>query len=144
MELRKESNLNFLGRFPLDIDEARKHNDIILIKKGERLPLIHGHNNHILYSFIASNKFVNIGTIKISINGFSEIESHKGDEGLIVLKGILTVRIVPEDFDEKDVNRPNYNINKNEAFYIPGKTKHQYLNLNDEELEFFFAIGPEL
>ena len=146
MEDKKNTSaLDLLGRYPLSGEEARKNKRLIHISSHKMLKLIHGKENHILFSFFVSNDFVHFGKIQVPRGIYSDPEIHKGDEVLFVLKGKLTIQVYAEEEDEdKSVLHESYEILPEEQFLIPEGIKHRYLNFSNEVVEAVFGIAPEL
>ena len=139
-----DTNLDYLGKWPIHGGEARKQNRMIYLPKEKWLNLIHGKQNHILMSFFVSNDFCHFGKLKIPKGTHSDAETHKGDEVLFVLSGVLTIQIYDEAESEATVLHETFEVKEQEQFLIPEGFKHRYLNFSDDLVEAIFGIAPEL
>lgn len=138
-----DSQLNLLGKWPLGGATSSAKSGIIHVPADKMLRLIHGQENYILVSFIASTELVHMGIMTIPVDKFSDPEVHEGDEALAVLDGILMLRIYGEG-DNNSVSQVAPRVQKGEKFLIPAGVKHQYFNLSDELLKILFTVAPEL
>ena len=137
------TNLEHIGKWPIDGEEARRRKRMILIRPDDTLKVIHGRENHILVSFFVSNNYIHFGTMTIPVGKHSDEEAHKGDEVLSVLQGTLIVQVFDEN-DSESVLKNVYKVQKHEKFFIPENSKHRYLNLSGEVVKFLFSIAPDL
>ena len=79
--------------WPKDLKEGRKNRDLVPLPEENNLELIIGKKNHYLFSVIYSSDEMTIGKMVLPVRKYSEMESHKGDEVVNVLKGRLTINI---------------------------------------------------
>jgi len=95
---------------------------------------------------IVSNDYLNVGLMTIPVGGYSEMESHPGDETLCALEGNLTVRTIgPEEKeDRKSASCMSHQIHQGEKMLIPEGTRHQYINFTEHPVKAFFAVAPRL
>jgi len=137
-------NLKSLYKWPVEGKKARQNATLFHLTPQQRLPLIHGRDKHVLFSFIVSNDYMHIAVLTIPPGGHSEVESHKGDEALYVLEEDLVVRLVPEreSGGKKTAVYESYHICCGEKCLIPEGIKHQYLNFTHKVVKVFVAIGP--
>ena len=133
-----------LGRWPALGSELRQAKQLTPIKPEDQLPLIHGKERHVLFSFVVSNDYMHLAVLTVPVSGLSELESHKGDEILAVLKGTLVVRVPADNDNPKDATYASYQIKEGEKFFIPEGVRHQYMNFTNEEVKVYVAIGPGL
>ncbi len=138
------NDLDNLGKWPMEGEEARKKNRMIFLPKDKWLNLIHGSKHHILMSFFISNDFCHFGKLQIPQGIHSDPETHKGDEVLFVLKGRLTIQVYEEGESEATVLHETFEADEGEQFIIPEGFKHRYLNFSDGLVEAIFGIAPEL
>ncbi len=140
------ANVDYLGRWPVNGAKVRKEKRLVAIRADSHLHLIHGREQHVLVSMIVSNDFLNVGLITIPVGGYSEMESHAGDETLYALEGDLTVRTIGLDDkeDKESASFMSYEIHQSEKMLIPEGTRHQYLNFTEEIVKVFFAVAPRL
>jgi len=138
-------NIDALGRWPLPGPEARKEKRLIVVRPEDRLPLIHGKNDHVLFDFIVSNDYFHIALMEIPPGKFSEVEQHSGDEALYVLEGELEIRLSdPSSEQEGQALFDSHHISEGEPCFIPEGTAHQYYNFTDKMIRAFVAVGPGL
>lgn len=140
------ANIDYLGKWPADGAKLRKEKRLVAIGQDNHLHLIHGQERHVLISMIVSNDFINVGLIAIPVGGYSEMESHPGDETLCALEGNLTVRTIgPEEKeDRKSASYMSHQIYQGEKMLIPEGTRHQYINFTEHPVKAFFAVAPQL
>jgi len=140
------ANVDYLRKWPVDGAKIRKEKRLVTIRENNHLHLIHGREQHVLISMIVSNDFMNVGLITIPVGGYSEMESHHGDETLYALEGDLTVRTVGpgEKEDKKSASYMSHQIHQGEKMLIPEGTQHQYINFTEEPVKAFFAVAPKL
>ena len=137
-------NLSSLGRWPVEGKKARQEKTLFHLTPEQYLPLIHGKEKHVLFSFMVSNDYMHAAILTIPVGGHSEVESHQGDEALYVLEGDLVVRLVPEEEskDKKSAVYQSHHIYCGEKCLIPEGVKHQYLNFTTRVVKVFVAMGP--
>ena len=140
-----KSNLDSLGNWPAPGPKLREKKQLVIIKEENQLPLIHGKERHILFSFIVSNDYMHLAIVEVPVNITSEFEKHDGDEVIYVLEGGLSVRIkTSEDENRDDSVYPNYKLKTNDKMFIPAGTWHQYINFTDDTVKAYVAIAPKL
>jgi mannose-6-phosphate isomerase-like protein (cupin superfamily) len=135
---------DFIGKWPLNTEEARKEKRHILIKPEDALTVIHGKDNESKFIFYISNERCHVGKIEIAPGKHTDPETHKGDEILMVLKGRLQVVVLSELADEKAVSRKAYELEEGGRMLIPEGYKHQYFNLGVGMTEVLFTVAPGL
>jgi len=135
---------DFIGKWPLNTEEARKEKRHILIKPENALTVIHGKDNESKFMFYISNERCHVGKIEIAPGKHTDPETHKGDEILMVLKGKLQVVVLSELADEKAVSRKAYELEEGGRMLIPEGYKHQYFNLGVGITEVLFTVAPGL
>jgi len=137
-------NLDSLGRWPMEGKKARQGKKIIPVRAEDQLPLIHGREKHVLFSFVVSNDYINIALLEVPVGGISEAETHKGDELLYALEGDLVVQL--EETGEKKGSAVSlcHHIFQGEKCFIPGGTPHKYFNFTTTPIKAFVVIGPGL
>ena len=140
------ANTDYLGKWPVDGAKVRKEKRLVVIRQDDHLHLVHGRKQHVLISMIVSNDFMNVGLITIPVGGYSEMESHPGDETLYALEGDLTVRTIGPDEkeDKKSASYMGHQIQQGEKLLIPEGTRHRYINFTEEPVKVFFAVAPRL
>ena len=146
MKALDKPNTEYIGRWPMDPDEARKNRRLIHITPEDHLLLIHGASQHILVSLAVSNEYVSLGLLIIPPGGYSEIEEHDGEEALAVLQGTLVVRTF-EPNEEADLTKTSHmslTARCGEKVFIPQGIKHCYKNFGDDTVKVYFAVAPRL
>ena len=78
-----------------------------------------------------ANNFV-IRYFTIPPHGFSNLDNHAHDHGVVVMAGRAKV-MLGERFEE---------VGPGDAIYIPGWERHQFENLTDEPFTFLCVIPP--
>ncbi len=137
-------SIDSIGFWPIEGKHLRKLKQLTVIKEDDQLPLIHGENSHILYSFIVSNDYMNIGIVSVPTNTTSEAENHKGDKLLHAIEGQLCVRVIEENENLDNNTIDAFNIYKGQSMLIPQGYSHQIINFGNEMGKAFFAIGPQV
>ncbi|NJD04736.1 MAG: hypothetical protein FIA99_19530, partial [Ruminiclostridium sp.] len=84
---------NELKYWPQPGKLLREKKQLTVIRKNERMHVIHGEKRHMLLSFIVRNDYMNIAIMTLPKGVYSEWEVHEGDEVVVVLKGSLSIRI---------------------------------------------------
>ena len=137
-------NINSLGRWPVEGKKARQAKRIIPVRAVEQLPLIHGKERHVLFSFVVSNDYVNVALLEVPVGGISESETHKGDELVYVLEGDLVVQLEETGQDQRTAVSSCHHIFQGEKCFIPGGIPHKYFNFTTKPIKAFLVIGPGL
>ena len=135
---------DYIGKWPVETDEARKEKRHIHIPPEKALTVIHGKDNPTKVMFFISNKKCHVGIMEICPGKNTDSEIHKGDEILLVLKGTAQIVILSELDDEEAVSRKAYEVKEGEKFLIPEGCKHQYFNLGSGMVKMLFTIAPYL
>jgi len=137
-------NIDSLGRWPVEGKKARRAKKIIPVRAQDQLPLIHGKERHVLFSFIVSNDYINIALLQIPVGGISESETHKADELLYALEGDFVVQLEETGQDQRAAVSSCHHIFQGEKCFIPGGTPHKYFNFTTKPIKAFLVIGPGL
>ena len=137
-------NIDSLGRWPMEGEKARQENKIIPVRAEQQLPLIHGQEKHVLFSFVVSNDYINVALLQMPVGGISEMEKHQGDELLYALEGDLVVQLEEPDEAKGSAVSLCHHIFPGEKCFIPGGTPHKYLNFQTTPIRAFLVIGPGL
>jgi len=95
-----------------------------------------GKEHRIPVTFYASTDMIHMGEFTIPHNGYSEPESHKGDEVVFALRENLTI-FTPS-------TQETFEVKEGEAFFIPENVKHQYYNFTNGITRSVFVIAPKL
>jgi gentisate 1,2-dioxygenase len=129
---------DLLGKWPAVRPEVEaqkwREGGILTIRREDCLHLIAGEENSILVSLFVSTEEVTAGTIDLLPGKMSDRESHPGDEAIFVTRGRLNVYL-PDTYDW-------FELHPQDSLFIPEGVNHQYCNMSDEPLEFFFAVAP--
>jgi quercetin dioxygenase-like cupin family protein len=146
MKALEQANVEYIGRWPVDPEQAREAKRLIHITPADHLHLIHGSGQHILVSLVVSNEYVTLGLITIPPGGYSEIEDHDGEEALEVLQGTLVVRTFKpgEELDLTKASHMSLTVRQGEKLYLPSGVKHCYKNFGEDAVKAFFAVAPRL
>jgi len=128
-----------LGRWPLvrqEVEEkAWREGGMITLRRADWLPLIVGEKNPILVSLLVSTDEITGGYVELLPGVMAEGETHPGDEALFVTRGRLNVYL-PDSHDWLEVN-------PKDSLFIPEGVQHQYYNMSDAPVEFFFTVAPK-
>jgi quercetin dioxygenase-like cupin family protein len=146
MKALEKPNVEYVGRWPVDPEEARQAKRLIHITPADHLHLIHGADQHVLVSLIVSNEYVTLGLITIPPGGYSEIEDHDGEEALAVLQGTLVVRTFKpgEELDLEKASHMSLTVRCGEKLFLPFGVKHCYKNFGEDVVKAYFAVAPRL
>lgn len=136
--------LTNLGNWPINIKDAIKNKELLVVSEKEVLNYIHGEDNNNKVSLYISNDTSHIGILTIPGGKHSDIESHHGDEVIWVLKGNLQIKSWNKEDKEEGVFQKCYSLKTNEKFLIPKEYRHQYFNLEKGTTKVLFAISPKL
>jgi mannose-6-phosphate isomerase-like protein (cupin superfamily) len=139
-----ETIKDFIGNWPVEIEEARKRKKLLVIPPEKALKVIHGSEHKNKVSFFVSTDKVHVGVITLNKGKFTDPETHKGDEALWAIKGDIQIKILEEGEDEKAVFTKVFMVRENQKFLIPEGYRHQYFNLSKGTSEILFTIAPGL
>jgi len=95
-----------------------------------------GKEHRIPVTFYVSTNMIHMGEFTIPHNGYSEPESHNGDEVVFALRESLTI-FTPS-------TQETFEVKEGEAFFIPENVKHQYYNFTNGITRSVFVIAPKL
>ena len=135
---------DLVGRWPAPGERIRREKRFVRVKPDERLCLIHGKKNHILFSMFVSNDVIHAGEMMLPAGAVSDPEVHKGDEGIYVTKGILTVLVSEQASKKKLELKKSFEIRENQAMLIPEGVAHRYFNFTSSPVSVFFTVAPSL
>ena len=139
-----ETIKDYIGNWPLEIEEARKGKKLLVIPPEKALKVIHGREHKNKVSFFVSTDKVHVGIMTLNKGKFTDPEVHKGDEALWAIKGNIQIKVLEEGEDEKAVFTTVFMVRENQKFLIPGGYRHQYFNLSKGTSEILFTIAPGL
>jgi quercetin dioxygenase-like cupin family protein len=144
MKALEQSNLGYLGRWPVDPAAARAARRLIPVTPADHLHLIHGRSQHVLISVIVSNEHVTLLLLTIPPGGWSEIEGHDGEEALALLEGTLVIRTFApgEEQDLSKTSQMSLTVHRGEKAFIPKGVKHSYKNFGEDVVRAYVAIAP--
>ena len=127
-----------LGRWPMARPEVEKkawqEGGLVTIRHSDCLHLIHGDKNPILVSLLISTDEITVGTINLLPGQMAEPETHPGDQALFVMDGRLNVYL-PDTYDW-------FEVHPRDSLFLPEGTRHQYSNMSDAPVKFFFTVAP--
>lgn len=127
-----------LGKWPAERPRARdaawREGGMVRIGRQECLHLICGEKTPLLVSLFVSTEVLTAGHLEILPGKMGDSEAHPGDEALFVIRGRLNVYL-PDTYDW-------FEVNPKDSLYLPEGTRHQYANMSDAPLAFFFAVSP--
>jgi quercetin dioxygenase-like cupin family protein len=130
---------DLLGNWPAQMKEAQKEairaGEMITLDRQDSLHLIGGRKSPYQVSLFVSTDELSAGTIELGIGKMCEDETHPGDEALVVTSGRLNVYL-PRSHDW-------FELHPKDSLFIPEGVAHQYCNMSDERLAFFFAVAPK-
>jgi mannose-6-phosphate isomerase-like protein (cupin superfamily) len=135
---------DLIGKWPLEIEEARRQKRLIVVTPDKALHVIHGKSQKNKITFFISNDRVHVGILTLNKGKFTDPEVHKGDEALWAIRGNIQIKVFQDGEDENAVFTEVFMVHENEKFLIPEGYKHQYFNLSAGNSEILFAIAPEL
>jgi len=115
-------------------ETAAREGGLVTIRREDRLHFIAGNKTPTLVSLLVSTDLITAGCIELGINKMADSETHPGDEALVVIRGRLNVYL-PETYDW-------FEVQPKDSLFIPEGTPHQYCNMSDEPVEFFFVVAP--
>ncbi|MEA2524339.1 MAG: hypothetical protein QOF33_1982 [Thermomicrobiales bacterium] len=126
----------WLGRWPMDREEARRAQTIQVVRESDVLWRMEGKERQVLVGILASTEHLTVGKIRLLPGQHTEIQTHGGDESLYVLDGTLNVRL-------RDADGPCwFELAPGDGFYLPQGAAHQYYNMTDQPAEFIFGVAP--
>jgi quercetin dioxygenase-like cupin family protein len=127
-----------LGKWPAARQEVEeqtlREGGMVTLRPADCLYMISGTETPILVSLFISTEEITVGTIDLLPGKMSDAETHPGDEALLVRRGRLNVHL-PETYDW-------FESHPLDSMFIPEGVSHQYCNMTDEPVEFFFTVAP--
>jgi mannose-6-phosphate isomerase-like protein (cupin superfamily) len=135
---------DLIGKWPLEIEKARREKRLIVVTPDKALKVIHGKSQKNKITFFISNDRVHVGILTLNKGKFTDPEVHKGDEALWAIHGSIQIKVFQESEDENAVFTEVFMVHENEKFLIPEGFKHQYFNLSAGTSKILFTIAPEL
>jgi mannose-6-phosphate isomerase-like protein (cupin superfamily) len=128
-----------LGRWPAarpQVEEqAWREGGLVTIRRADCLPLIVGEHNPMLVSLFISTDEISAGAVELLPAASSDSEAHPGDEALFVMAGRLNLYL-PDRYEW-------FEVHPKDSLYIPQGVRHQYFNMSDAPVEFFFTVAPK-
>ncbi len=130
---------DLLGNWPAQLKEARQEafrtGEMVTIGHDDCLHLIGGRKSPYLVSLFISTDGLSAGSVELGVGKMGDNETHPGDEALIVTSGRLNIYL-PESHDW-------FELHPRDSLFIPEGVVHQYCNMSDERVAFFFAVAPK-
>ncbi len=135
------SDVNQLGKFPVDGKEARRKPIYYYVMNEKNcLTTVSGLKHPMRMRFFVSNDFLHVGEFYLPSGGVgsrvSEIDEHGGDTAIYCVRGPLTV-FLPDTIE-------TFQVEEGEIMYLPPKTRHQFINYNRYPVIGYFAIAKGL
>ncbi len=129
---------DLLGKWPCELfntqETAVRDGGLFTVKRENCLRLIAGTKVPTLVSLFVSTDMMTAGYIELGVGKRADAETHPGDEALVCTRGRLNVYL-PETFEW-------FELHPKDSFFIPEGAPHQYCNMSDQGVEFFFAVAP--
>ena len=131
-------NTNYLGKWPVDGEEARSKREFIKIPRNKMLHMIHGREHPVSITFFVSNDTVHMGEFVIPCGSegprVSEVDSHNGDAVIYVESGPIAF-FLPD-------NGETFLVREDEAMLIPQGVRYQCINYTKKVVKGIFSIAP--
>ena len=126
----------WLGRWPAARVEARHQHTMQVLRAGEALWRLEGHDRPILVGILATTDRLTVGKVRVLPGQHSDAHVHGGDESLYLLEGSLNVRLPEHE------GQSWFELKPADGFYIPQGVPHQYYNIADRPVDFIFGVAP--
>ena len=126
----------WLGRWPAARVEARHQHTMQVLRAGEALWRLEGHDRPILVGILATTDRLTVGKVRVLPGQHSDAHVHGGDESLYLLEGSLHVRLPEHE------GQSWFELKPADGFYIPQGVPHQYYNISDRPVDFIFGVAP--
>jgi quercetin dioxygenase-like cupin family protein len=126
----------WLGRWPAARVEARHQHTMQVLRAGEALWRLEGHDHPILVGILATTDRLTVGKVRVLPGQHSDAHVHGGDESLYLLEGSLHVRLPEHE------GQSWFELGPADGFYIPQGVPHQYYNISDRPVDFIFGVAP--
>ena len=126
----------WLGQWPAARVEARHQHTMQVLRAGEALWRLEGHDRPILVGILATTDRLTVGKVRVLPGQHSDAHVHGGDESLYLLEGSLHVRLPEHE------GQSWFELGPADGFYIPQGVPHQYYNISDRPVDFIFGVAP--
>jgi quercetin dioxygenase-like cupin family protein len=118
-----------LGRLP----GARRELTMTVLRDDD---VVWRYDTGVLTSLLASSEALTVGTLRVLPGQGSDAERHRGQEGLYVLRGRLTARVLGEG------DPIAFEVGPGDVLFVPAEVEHFYDNLGDEPVDAIFGVAP--
>jgi quercetin dioxygenase-like cupin family protein len=125
----------WLGQWPMAREQARAEASLHLLTDRDVLWTLEG-SERVLVGLWLSTDRLTVGTIRLLPGQRSDVRQHAGDECAFVLSGEAGIRL-PENEGPRW-----FELEQEDALYIPAGTPHRYQSFSDEPATLFFVVAP--
>ncbi len=136
----KDGRYDLLDKWPATGAETNARDTMSVVRASGMLHAVEGEKTPTLVSFFSGTGGLTAGTITLLPGKMKDPEVHPGEEWLVVINGRLNLLV--GEINVPRQQRKWYQLNELDAFYIPKRTRHQYINMSDSTTKFIFATAP--
>jgi quercetin dioxygenase-like cupin family protein len=132
---QKQLAEDWIGRWPMDREAARKAATMTVVGDDDILWELQGEERTLIGIRVATERLT-VATVHLRPGQRSSIHTHAGDECLIAVEGQAGVRLPEHN------GQTWFELNAEDAMYIPEGTPHRYQNFSSRPATLFFIVGP--
>ena len=126
---------DWIGRWPMEREAARKAATMTVVGEDDILWELQGEERALIGIRVATERMT-VATVQLRPGQRSSIHTHAGDECLIAVEGQAGVHLPEND------GQTWFELNTEDALYIPEGTPHRYQNVSGRPTTLFFMVGP--
>lgn len=123
-----------LGRWPME-EAAIRAGQTMRVLRDENL--LWRREGEALVGLYVSTEHLTAGRIHLLPGRRSDIQSHGGDESLLLLEGTLHIHCPEKEGQQW------FELTPQDGFYIPAGAPHQYYNMTGQPVSAVFGVAPD-
>lgn len=128
---------DLLGKWPMVRAEIERDDTLQVVREQDlRWRLEGGRGNETLVGLLCATEHLTVGKIYLRPGQHSDIQTHGGDESLLLLEGALNI------FCPEKEGQQWFELNPQDGFYLPAGAPHQYYNITDKPVTLIFGVAP--
>lgn len=124
-----------LGDWPMARAAAEAERSVWVVREGDLLWRLEGREAPAPVALLVATEHLTAGRIELNPGQRTDWQTHGGDEGLYVRRGVVHLRTGGES--------PRwFELGPGDGAFVPRGTPHQYHNLAGEPAELYFGVAP--